>query len=110
MVKSLFKPFSGVYYHPEGFLPKIKTANFFALFGGIRPVFKKNLFFMAILSPFQKCVIGFCTCIFFCTTYHLLEIDQKKPAFFRYEVPKSVLFLLKIPKRLYASIPFYSIE
>ncbi|ADO38641.1 hypothetical protein ELI_3685 [Eubacterium callanderi] len=82
-VKSLLKPFSRVPHQSKGFLPKIKTANFFALFGGIGPVFKKNRYFMAILSLFQKCVIGFCICIFFCTTYHLLEIDQKKSAFFR---------------------------
>ena len=38
-VKSLFKPFSGVHYHPKGFLPKIQTANFFALFEGITLIF-----------------------------------------------------------------------
>lgn len=61
---------------------------------------------MAILSPFQKCVIGFCTCIFFCTAYHLLEIDQKKQTYFSIKGTKNGAVFIKNPK---APLCFHSV-
>ena len=59
---------------------------------------------MAILSLFQKCVIGFCICIFFCTTYHLLKIDQKKKVYLPIKGTKNGAVFIKNSK---ASLSFH---